>query len=50
MCLDVSGCVSDSSCRGYVSVNYWPNKDAGGAKLQEMYHKLAAAPPASNGR
>lgn len=24
----------------YVSVHYWPNKDAGGAKLQEMYHKL----------
>ncbi|KAI2825290.1 chromatin-remodeling ATPase CHD1 [Aspergillus niger CBS 101883] len=40
----------------YVSVHYWPNKDAGGAKLQEMYHKLiaarkeaAASKPASNG-
>ncbi|KAL2832116.1 SNF2 family N-terminal domain-containing protein [Aspergillus cavernicola] len=40
----------------YVSVNYWPNKDAGGAKLQEMYHKLidvhkkaAAAQVSSNG-
>ena len=26
--------------RNYVSVHYWPNKDAAGAKLQEMYHKL----------
>ncbi|KAL4782970.1 SNF2 family N-terminal domain-containing protein [Aspergillus varians] len=40
----------------YVSVHYWPNKDAGGAKLQEMYHKLidvhkkaAAAKVSSNG-
>ncbi|KAI9928779.1 hypothetical protein AWENTII_000872 [Aspergillus wentii] len=39
----------------YVAVNYWPNKDAGGAKLQEMYQKLSAArdanaaKPASNG-
>ncbi|PTU22521.1 hypothetical protein P175DRAFT_0136012 [Aspergillus ochraceoroseus IBT 24754] len=40
----------------YVSVHYWPNKDAGGAKLQEMYHKLsdvhkkaAAAKATSNG-
>ncbi|KAL4879527.1 SNF2 family N-terminal domain-containing protein [Aspergillus karnatakaensis] len=40
----------------YVSVHYWPNKDAGGAKLQEMYHKLidvnkkaAEAKSASNG-
>lgn len=39
-------------CRGYVSVNYWPNKEAAGAKLQEMYQKLNAATPAkpaSNG-
>ena len=38
--------------RGYVSVNYWPNKEAGGSKLQEMYQKLNAAKPArpaSNG-
>jgi chromodomain-helicase-DNA-binding protein 1 len=42
--------------RHYVSVHYWPNKDAGGAKLQEMYHKLidvhkkaAVAKAASNG-
>ncbi|PWY81934.1 hypothetical protein BO70DRAFT_292423 [Aspergillus heteromorphus CBS 117.55] len=27
----------------YVSLNYWPNKEAGGSKLQEMYHKLIAA-------
>ncbi|OJJ63421.1 hypothetical protein ASPSYDRAFT_53112 [Aspergillus sydowii CBS 593.65] len=40
----------------YVSAHYWPNKDAGGAKLQEMYHKLidvhkkaAAAKVSSNG-
>ncbi|KAL5341822.1 SNF2 family N-terminal domain-containing protein [Aspergillus crustosus] len=40
----------------YVSVHYWPNKDAGGAKLQEMYHKLidvhkkaAAVKATSNG-
>ncbi|ODM21846.1 hypothetical protein SI65_02690 [Aspergillus cristatus] len=35
----------------YVSVNYWPNKDAGGAKLREMYQKLHAhsAKPVSNG-
>ncbi|KAF9892559.1 hypothetical protein FE257_001668 [Aspergillus nanangensis] len=26
----------------YVSVNHWPNKEAGGSKLQEMYRKLAA--------
>jgi len=37
--------------RDYVSVNYWPNKDAGGAKLREMYQKLHAhsAKPVSNG-
>lgn len=47
---------TDSNNRQYVSVHYWPNKDAGGAKLQEMYHKLiaarkeaAASKPASNG-
>ncbi|EYE91202.1 chromatin-remodeling ATPase CHD1 [Aspergillus ruber CBS 135680] len=35
----------------YVSVNYWPNKDAGGAKLREMYQKLHAhaVKPVSNG-
>ncbi|OJJ49667.1 hypothetical protein ASPZODRAFT_59242 [Penicilliopsis zonata CBS 506.65] len=27
----------------YVAVHYWPNKDAGGSKLQEMYDKLLAA-------
>ena len=29
--------------RDYVAVRYWPNKEAGGSKLQEMYHKLMAA-------
>ncbi|GAB1212720.1 hypothetical protein ATERTT37_001867 [Aspergillus terreus] len=41
----------------YVSVHYWPNKEAGGAKLRDMYQKLSAAlkkdaaepKPASNG-
>ncbi|KAL4893936.1 SNF2 family N-terminal domain-containing protein [Aspergillus ambiguus] len=41
----------------YVSVHYWPNKEAGGAKLRDMYQKLSAAlkkddvepTPASNG-
>ncbi|KAL3480248.1 SNF2 family N-terminal domain-containing protein [Aspergillus californicus] len=35
----------------YVSINYWPNKDAGGAKLQEMYQKLVVVhkKPATNG-
>ncbi|KAE8159981.1 SNF2 family N-terminal domain-containing protein [Aspergillus tamarii] len=39
----------------FVADNHWPNKEAGGAKLQEMYRKLmaaqkvAAAVPTSNG-
>ncbi|KAH8425857.1 chromatin-remodeling ATPase CHD1 [Aspergillus melleus] len=40
----------------FVAVNYWPNKEAGGNKLQEMYQKLravkkepTAAKPTSNG-
>ncbi|KAE8154926.1 SNF2 family N-terminal domain-containing protein [Aspergillus avenaceus] len=40
----------------FVADNHWPNKDAGGAKLQEMYQKLreaqkqaAATKSASNG-
>ena len=41
--------------RHFVADNHWPNKEAGGAKLQEMYRKLmaaqkvAAAAPTSNG-
>lgn len=40
----------------YVAINYWPNKEAGGTKLQEMYQKLQAAQsqtppkPVSNGK
>jgi chromodomain-helicase-DNA-binding protein 1 len=42
--------------RNYVSIQYWPNKDAEGTKLRDMYHKLselnkkaAAAKASSNG-
>ncbi|KAJ5494397.1 SNF2-related protein [Penicillium fimorum] len=31
----------------YVSLNYWPNKDASGAKLQQMFNKVMEASKAS---
>ncbi|KAJ5091878.1 SNF2-related protein [Penicillium alfredii] len=31
----------------YVSLNYWPNKDASGSKLQQMYEKVMEASKAS---
>ena len=36
--------------RHFVAVNHWPNKDAGGAKLHEMYQKLKGITATSNGR
>jgi chromodomain-helicase-DNA-binding protein 1 len=33
--------------RDYVSLNYWPNKDASGAKLQQMFNKVMEASKAS---
>jgi chromodomain-helicase-DNA-binding protein 1 len=47
---------TNSIARHYVADHHWPNKEAGGAKLQEMYRKLMAAQkastakPASNGK
>lgn len=39
--------------RDYVSVNYWPNKEASGSKLQQMFEKVqqasTKAPKPSNG-
>lgn len=37
----------DLTCRDYVSLNYWPNKDASGAKLQQMFNKVMEASKAS---
>jgi len=31
----------------YVSLNYWPNKEASGAKLQQMFNKVMEASKAS---
>jgi chromodomain-helicase-DNA-binding protein 1 len=33
--------------REYVSLNYWPNKEASGSKLQQMYEKVMEASKAS---
>lgn len=29
--------------RDYVSANYWPNKEASGSKLQQMFDKVMEA-------
>lgn len=34
--------------RHYVAEHYWPNKEAAGTKLHEMYKKLMAATNASS--
>ena len=36
--------------RDYVSANYWPNKEASGTKLQQMFDKVMAASKAENGK
>lgn len=46
-CLHAS--LSDLTLRDHVSLNYWPNKDASGAKLQLMFNKVMEANKASKG-
>lgn len=42
---------TNSMDRHYVAEHYWPNKEAAGTKLHEMYKKLMAATnAASNGK
>lgn len=38
---------SNLDYRDHVSLNYWPNKDASGAKLQLMFNKVMEASKAS---
>lgn len=41
------GSSANISFRDYVSVNYWPNKEASGSKLQQMFEKVQQASKAS---
>lgn len=34
---------SNMKSRDYVSANYWPNKEASGSKLQQMFDKVMEA-------
>jgi chromodomain-helicase-DNA-binding protein 1 len=39
----IAGRSVDLKFRDYVSANYWPNKEASGSKLQQMFDKVMEA-------